>query len=1111
MNNKKQRQAGSHGAVTVFLSIVLVPCIVFASIFCDLSRVQLSTAASASAGDLAMYSLLSRYDETLKEYYGLVASCQNIDQFFEITQTYFTGMLQAEGVPDEGSQLFIDYLNNLRSGNYSNLLRVEISDLKVADATNNQLGQNPALIEDSVVEFMKYRGPIQIATNIVDRFTDLKLEETVAEADKNKEIADAKQVYAEKQGELLEKAFYTYLAIREYEKAQKEDRSYQEINQKDRVPSYSGYNDLQARLDAIRTDLREATRLVTQFYYPGTENLDDRKFPLFDDSKSKYQFKPESSSIATKVYVEGEPVYYLRYSKLKTLMGGGRDLDQALEKTREQCDQVREKCDQVYEACKDIPKPAEIGGSSDNNEVYYTLEMQKTTDAECDLDGIKSGGDELLKRRGRLQAAMSLAIHPDDVDKVGDDWQNMVESACDIIESLYNDCLSETSSGDYPKMANEYNQVGPVVKEKVSKRQYEMTSKFLQMVRGSANGDIVTFARVMNNYLPVLYQLLEEQRDRLTIAIDGGEVRSGKNAISLDELVDLAGEFQTTRNDWGSAANRYSTDYAKSEQNYYNGASAASGGSTVDESQKDEMEGERIAAQITGESVQELKERLTNIKTDIEAALQALESFQYGGTAVKDLGGHEGLITAAHTVVPTNDTHSLSAASSAAASYTGSLVSPASGAIYTAPNQNNAINGNDPVLTNQPPKLYKFLKNQLGNEEQVEKEVDENKERNEKYKEQAQKAKDNASSVDNDLVANKGSDLERVHGDHPFTPLTALGSVISVVKNVTSGSADELRDQLYVCEYIMSMFTYSTLDNEGKYRLMLRDDSYKNVTYRRFDQDGYGPKKSEWEAEDPKNVMENQSLTNRPLIKTNNHANLGEVEYILFGNAEIDENLKIAYGNIFAIREMLNLVSGFCNFYSGQGTTGAAIAATAMMVQSATVGIVPVPLTKCILIGALATLETAKDLERLKKGGRVELYKSEEKNWACGIEGVAKDLTDGRLGQEKAFTGEAESGMYYSDYLRIFLLLGLTNQDSYSSMLLRVGDLVHANMRLVEGEKPSFDIDKARCYFNLTATVRVKPLMISLPIVLNNAPDAKKLIDVTDWCTYKINVTRGYS
>ena len=146
MKNKK-RNRGSHGAISVFLAIVLVPCMVFTCVFGDLSRVQLSMATSQSAADLALYSLLARYDEDLKEYYGLVASCQNIEDFYEVTETYFEGMLKAEGVSGEGSDLFVSYLHDLQNGNFSDFLRTDITEaINVTEVEGANLRENAALI-----------------------------------------------------------------------------------------------------------------------------------------------------------------------------------------------------------------------------------------------------------------------------------------------------------------------------------------------------------------------------------------------------------------------------------------------------------------------------------------------------------------------------------------------------------------------------------------------------------------------------------------------------------------------------------------------------------------------------------------------------------------------------------------------------------------------------------------------------------------------------------------------------------------------------------------------------------------------------------------------------
>ena len=68
--DRKKRGRREHGAVTVFLTLILVPCIIFTCAFGDVSRVELSRSQAEAAGDLALYSLLAHYDEELKVWSG---------------------------------------------------------------------------------------------------------------------------------------------------------------------------------------------------------------------------------------------------------------------------------------------------------------------------------------------------------------------------------------------------------------------------------------------------------------------------------------------------------------------------------------------------------------------------------------------------------------------------------------------------------------------------------------------------------------------------------------------------------------------------------------------------------------------------------------------------------------------------------------------------------------------------------------------------------------------------------------------------------------------------------------------------------------------------------
>lgn len=107
-----RKKKGSRGAVSVFLAIILVPCIVVASLFVDLSRVHLSKAAAESSADLALNALLTNYDGDLKDWYGMVASCQNIEQFYQVSASYFIRALKSQGMSDDEIILLSDYYSN---------------------------------------------------------------------------------------------------------------------------------------------------------------------------------------------------------------------------------------------------------------------------------------------------------------------------------------------------------------------------------------------------------------------------------------------------------------------------------------------------------------------------------------------------------------------------------------------------------------------------------------------------------------------------------------------------------------------------------------------------------------------------------------------------------------------------------------------------------------------------------------------------------------------------------------------------------------------------------------------------------------------------------------
>ena len=274
----------------------------------------------------------------------------------------------------------------------------------------------------------------------------------------------------------------------------------------------------------------------------------------------------------------------------------------------------------------------------------------------------------------------------------------------------------------------------------------------------------------------------------------------------------------------------------------------------------------------------------------------------------------------------------------------------------------------------------------------------------------------------------------------------------------------------------------------------------------------YNTMNDKWNSEEIKdNYNSNKTLTNKLMNSENNAAYGCELEYILYGGTN-DDNVKSAYGQIYTIRYTLNLISAFQNFWGKSSNTGKVFNLVAGAIQNVTCGVVPAPIVKVVLIALITAFETCNDSNRLEAGFPVEIYKAEATDWQISFElggdsdsisGVQSAFTE-KIGN---FTNSCENGITYSDYLCMFILCGMQDVKLAESMTLRCGDLIQTNMRKVTGSD-SYKLENSKTYFTFESTLRVDPLLITLPIFsdYNDGYDSTS----TDWCTYKIKKTRGY-
>ncbi|MFI3170048.1 MAG: DUF5702 domain-containing protein [Faecalibacterium sp.] len=1096
----KRKKDGSPGFVCVFLAIVMVPCITFTCLFADLSRVQLSAALAESSADLALNNTLVNYDQELEQYYGLIASCQDMDEYYTTTSQFFTAMLKSQGLSDEETALFDSYLKDIiaqyQGVDAVSFLATDIEGDVTVEAVGDGLGDSAALIQDQIVEFMKYRGPIEITTGLVARLSsmtvgDQTIVEQITEASEDEPVQEAKQEYAETQGELLEAMYNTYMAIKTYEDAQIAGSS----------PTYSGYTDMQEDLKNIWTDYASMTELIVQ-YYANSSGLTAAVAPsasLNSSAKSKEDVgtrveipqptaepdedaDPEATPAPTP---EPEIKYYMKESTVSSKLS---TIDSSIET-------ITTNAQAAYEAFSAIESPE---GNTTVNPVQYCLKLQELNAAGNYISKIASAASDLVSAYEYICASANCDDNPN--SSTDDTLRASIATAKAKAESTVSTYLSGSGNNNFRSIVVYYATLSAEVKTEVDNQSYTFESLYLD-----DNVTVATFVSAVSSYLTTQKTYYQDRIDELEVAINGSSwsFLSGSNGVkSLEALEDLAVKFQTDRDAWGDAAEDAGTTYGEEERALYDGEDENS------------AESEKAAAAVTDTSVKELKDRLENIQTEMQNLCDAIDAFTYNGTKIANISSASTAIQKAKNGITTSSIGLyFSENETYAENIAASLISPAQTAIYTPASQ---VESNDPVLTNNTPSLYQYMKDQFGgSEDDIASEKSSNDSRNDAYASAAQDAQDDANepnTVSNNQIVDD-YDTDAVNA------ISALSGTLTVMTCLLDLNFSAIRDNIYVAEYVMDMFSYSSYESEGKYNLLQveHNGEYNGEPITLSNQEAaYESVKADWEEEDVTKITTNKTLTNIMINTTNNAAYAAEVEYVLYGGQGVTNRQTIirAYADIFALRLAANTLSGFKLYYTvdqDSSLTALMIESIASAIVVATSGVVPVALTKSILIVTLATMESANDLNRLKNGIPVSLIKLEEDDWFFNI---SVDANDDSGGKNASFGGVEqpvdENGLFYSDYLYLFLLVNLGSEATANDMLLRIGEIIETNMRFHPDGDEDYDLASAYQYFQLSAKLKVDPLMIDLPII-EQTTSWEEFKESDTWCTYEISVIRGYS
>ncbi len=177
------------GSICVFLTLILVPVLLFSGIIVDASRLFASKTVVSGAGDLTMNAALAQYYKNLKDGYGL------------------TAMAKAPDSPDEKQKLRQIFCESIYAGNLENKDDEELSaviQLSLMENGFEAKGVETSSLADTdvlrqqIVEYMKFRGPVYIADDIVQKLKKL----TFDHLDQQKKYVETKTDYGIKASKL---------------------------------------------------------------------------------------------------------------------------------------------------------------------------------------------------------------------------------------------------------------------------------------------------------------------------------------------------------------------------------------------------------------------------------------------------------------------------------------------------------------------------------------------------------------------------------------------------------------------------------------------------------------------------------------------------------------------------------------------------------------------------------------------------------------------------------------------------------------------------------------------------------------------------------------------
>ncbi len=176
------------GSISIFLLCIITAMLFFSFLTLDIAKTNLATATARSNSDIVANAVLTDYDKLLKDAYGLFASSKNIDELSKNVTDYYIATMASSGIKVENKNEIYNAISSLITNSEisqnNNMLQLKAGSISLGENANDSgvliqpvnesAISNPRVMRRQIVEYMKYRAPISLATGMLEKLNVIK-------------------------------------------------------------------------------------------------------------------------------------------------------------------------------------------------------------------------------------------------------------------------------------------------------------------------------------------------------------------------------------------------------------------------------------------------------------------------------------------------------------------------------------------------------------------------------------------------------------------------------------------------------------------------------------------------------------------------------------------------------------------------------------------------------------------------------------------------------------------------------------------------------------------------------------------------------------------------